>query len=163
ETIALADKLIALQDVNEPEVMLEVEVLEITRTRLQDLGVQFSNQLTVSPISSIVTTGPGTGTGSAGSTNGTQTIPLNDLRHLNSGLLGVTVPTATLNFQNSDSDVNLLANPRIRVRDHEKAKILIGDKVPVVTTTTSATGFVAENIQDIDVGIKVDVEPDIRL
>jgi len=163
ETIALADKLIALQDVNEPEVMLEVEVLEITRTRLQDLGVQFSNQLTVSPISSIVTTGPGTGTGSAGSTNGTQTIPLNDLRHLNSGLLGVTVPTATLNFQNSDSDVNLLANPRIRVRDHEKAKILIGDKVPVVTTTTSATGFVAENIQYIDVGIKVDVEPDIRL
>ncbi len=164
ETIALADKLIALQDVDQPEVMLEVEVLEITRTRLQDLGVQFSNQLTVSPLSTIVTTTPGSGTGTGtGSTSGTQTIPLNDLRHLNSGLLGVTVPSATLNFQNSDSDVNLLANPRIRVRDREKAKILIGDKVPVVTTTSSATGFVAENIQYIDVGIKVDVEPEIRL
>ena len=164
ETIALADKLIALQDVDEPEVMLEVEVLEITRTRLQDLGIDFSNQLAISPLSSIVTTTPGTGTGtSTSSTSGTQTIPLNDLRHLNSGLLGITVPTATLNFQNSDSDVNLLANPRIRVRDREKAKILIGDKVPVVTTTSSATGFVAENIQYIDVGIKVDVEPEIRL
>ena len=164
DTIALADKLIALQDVDQPEVMLEVEVLEISRTRLQNLGIQLTNQLTVSPISSIVTSTPGTGsTGTVGSTNGTQTIPLNDLRHLNSGLLGVTVPTATLNFQNSDSDVNLLANPRIRVRDREKAKILIGDKVPVVTTTTSATGFVAENIQYIDVGIKVDVEPEIRL
>jgi len=165
ETISLAEKLVALQDVDEPEVMLEVEVLEITRTRMQDLGIQFSNQLTISPSSSIVTTNPGTGTGTGttGSTNGTQTIPLNDLRHLNSGLLGVTLPTATLNFQNSDSDVNLLANPRIRVRDREKAKILIGDKVPVVTTTSSSTGFVAENIQYIDVGIKVDVEPDIRL
>ena len=165
DTIALAEKLVALQDVDEPEVMLEVEVLEITRTRLQDLGVQFSNQLTVSPLSSIVTTTPGggTGVGTTGTNSNTQTIPLNDLRHLNSGLLGVTVPTATLNFQSSDSDVNLLANPRIRVRDREKAKILIGDKVPVVTTTSSATGFVAENIQYIDVGIKVDVEPEIRL
>jgi general secretion pathway protein D len=68
-----------------------------------------------------------------------------------------------LNFQKVDSDVNLLANPRIRVRDHEKAKILIGDKVPVVTTTTSATGFVGDNVQYIDVGIKLDVEPDIHL
>jgi general secretion pathway protein D len=78
-------------------------------------------------------------------------------------MLGTTVPSATLNFQKVDSDVNLLANPRIRVRDKEKAKILIGDKVPVVTTTTTATGFVGENIQYIDVGIKLDVEPEIRL
>ncbi|HXA46453.1 MAG TPA: FecR domain-containing protein, partial [Burkholderiaceae bacterium] len=135
ETIALAEKLIALQDLDEPEVMLEVEVLEITRTRMQDLGIQISNQLTVTPLPSIVSTLPGTGnTGTIGTTaNGTQTIPYNDLKHLNSNLLGVTLPTATLNFQKVDSDVNLLANPRIRVRDREKAKILIGDKVPVVT------------------------------
>ncbi|HEY8023540.1 MAG TPA: secretin and TonB N-terminal domain-containing protein [Burkholderiaceae bacterium] len=162
DTIILADKLIALQDVDEPEVMLDVEVLEITRSRAQDLGIQLSNQLTITPLPSIVTTTPGTGTGT-GATNGTQTIPLNDLRHINSSLLGVTLPTATLNFQKTDSDVNLLANPRIRVRDREKAKILIGDKVPVVTTTSSATGFVAENIQYIDVGIKLDVEPEIHL
>jgi len=162
DTIILADKLIALQDVDEPEVMLEVEVLEITRSRMQDLGIQLSNQLTITPLPSIIQTTPGTGSGSTAS-NGTQTIPLNDLRHLNSSLLGVTLPTATLNFQKTDSDVNLLANPRIRVRDREKAKILIGDKVPVVTTTSSATGFVAENIQYIDVGIKLDVEPEIHL
>jgi general secretion pathway protein D len=161
ETIALAEKLIALQDLDEPEVMLEVEVLEITRTRMQDLGIQLSNQITVTPLPSLVSTLP-SNSGTVGAA-GTQTVPLNDIRHLNSNLLGVTLPTATLNFQKVDSDVNLLANPRIRVRDREKAKILIGDKVPVVTTTTTATGFVGENIQYIDVGIKLDVEPEIRL
>jgi general secretion pathway protein D len=157
ETIALAEKLIALQDMEEPEVMLEVEVLEITRSRMRDLGIQITNQLTIAPLSSLASTTGGT----AGTA--TQTIALSDLKNLNSSMLGITLPSATLNFQKVDSDVNLLANPRIRVRDREKAKILIGDKVPVVTTTTTATGFVAENIQYIDVGIKLDVEPEIRL
>ncbi|MDR3483166.1 MAG: general secretion pathway protein GspD [Burkholderiaceae bacterium] len=161
DTIALAEKLIALQDVDEPEVMLDVEVLEVTRTRTQDLGIQLPTQITVAPLSSLTTTSSTSGTTSTGT--GTQTMSLSDLRHLNSSMLGTTVPSATLNFQKVDSDVNLLANPRIRVRDKEKAKILIGDKVPVVTTTTTATGFVGENIQYIDVGIKLDVEPEIRL
>lgn len=57
----------------------------------------------------------------------------------------------------------MLANPRIRVRNREKAKILIGDRVPNITTTTTATGFVAENILYVDVGLKLDVEPAIYL
>jgi general secretion pathway protein D len=62
-----------------------------------------------------------------------------------------------------DGDANLLANPKIRVRDHEKAKVMIGDKVPVVTTTSTPNGFVAENIQYLDVGLKLEVEPTIHL
>lgn len=41
ETILLAEKLIALLDLEEPEVMLEVAVLEVNRTRLLNLGIQF--------------------------------------------------------------------------------------------------------------------------
>jgi general secretion pathway protein D len=59
--------------------------------------------------------------------------------------------------------VDILANPRVRVRNKEKAKIMIGDKLPVVTTTTTATGLVSDNIQYLDVGLKVDVEPEVRL
>ena len=36
----LAERLIALYDAGEPEVMLEVEVMEISSTRLTELGVQ---------------------------------------------------------------------------------------------------------------------------
>lgn len=158
ETIALATKLIALQDLEEPEVMLEVEVLEVNRTRLMNLGVQLTNQLTVAPLSSL-----STGTAGGSGSDSSPTFKLSDLLHLNSDKLGVTLPSATLSLQKTDGDANLLANPRLRVRDREKAKILIGDKVPVVTTTTTPNGFLSENVQYLDVGLKLDVEPEIHL
>jgi len=154
ETIALAEKLIRLQDLEEPEVMLEIEVLEINRSRLLNAGVQWNSQLTVTPL----------GNTSSIPVNGTATsaITLSDLRNLNSDRIGITLPSATINLQKTDSDAKLLANPRVRVRDHEKAKIMIGDKVPVVTTTSTNT-FVTENIQYLDVGLKLEVVPDIHL
>lgn len=154
ETIALAEKLIRLQDLEEPEVMLEIEVLEINRSRLVNAGVQWNSQLTVTPL----------GTTASVPVNGSSTsaMSLTDLKNLNSDRIGITVPSATLNLQKTDTDANLLANPRIRVRDREKAKIMIGDKVPVVTTTSTNT-FVTENIQYLDVGLKLEVEPDIHL
>jgi general secretion pathway protein D len=57
----------------------------------------------------------------------------------------------------------VLANPRIRVKNREKARIHIGDKVPVVTTTAGATGFVSEAINYLDVGLKLEVEPQVFL
>jgi general secretion pathway protein D len=155
ETIALAERLIRLHDLEEPEVMLDVEVLEINRSRLLNAGIQWSNQFTLSPLS--ITGGTQTGTSTAPAT-----MKLSDLRNLSSSTLGITAPSATVNLQKIDGDANLLANPRIRVRDREKAKIMIGDKVPVVTTTSTNT-FVTENIQYLDVGLKLEVEPDIHL
>jgi general secretion pathway protein D len=154
ETIGLAERLIRLHDLEEPEVMLEVEVLEINRSRLLNAGIQWSSQFTVTPLASTVTT--------PGGTNNSASMKLSDLRNLNSERIGITVPSATINLQKVDGDANLLANPRIRVRDREKAKVMIGDKVPVVTTTSTNT-FVTENIQYLDVGLKLEVEPDIHL
>lgn len=154
EAIGLAEKLIRLHDLDEPEVMLEVEVLEINRSRLLNAGIQWSSQLTVSPL------GGTTSTPTSGTT--TATMKLSDLKALTADTIGITVPSATINLQKTDGDANLLANPRIRVRDREKAKILIGDKVPVVTTTSTNT-FVTENIQYLDVGLKLEVEPEIHL
>lgn len=157
ETIALAEKLIALHDLDEPEVMLEVEVLEVNRSSLLNLGVQVSSQLSIAPLSNLAIN---SGSGAAGTSS--QIMKLSDFNHLNSDLLGITLPSATINLKKTDGDANLLANPRIRVRDREKAKILIGDKVPVVTTTSSGT-FITENITYLDVGLKLEVEPDIHL
>jgi general secretion pathway protein D len=49
------------------------------------------------------------------------------------------------------------------VRNKEKARIHIGDKVPVITTTAGATGFVSESVNYLDVGLKLDVEPQVFL
>jgi general secretion pathway protein D len=142
--IRLAERLVAMQDVHEPEVMLEVEVLEVKRTRLMELGIRFPDKLTLSPL-------PSTGT----------TVTLADLRNLNSERTGATLTNAEVNLRREVGDTNILANPRIRARNREKALIKIGDRVPVITTTTTSTGFVAESVQYIDVGLKLEVEPTI--
>ena len=154
ETLVLAEKLMSLHDLEEPEVMLEVEVLEVNRSRLQNLGIQFTDQLTVSPLGL-------TSSGSTGSPTTAPTLKLSELLSLNKDKLSITAPSATINIQKIDGDANLLANPRLRVRDREKARILIGDKVPVVTTSSTPNGFLSENITYLDVGLKLEVEPEI--
>jgi general secretion pathway protein D len=54
--------------------------------------------------------------------------------------LNVRDPLIALNLRQQAGRTNVLANPRIRVKNKEKARIHIGDKVPVITTTAGATG-----------------------
>jgi general secretion pathway protein D len=72
-------------------------------------------------------------------------------------------PTPTVNLRKDDGNVNLLANPRIRVKNKEKAKIHIGDKVPVITSNVTSTGVTSESVSYLDVGLKLDVEPQVHL
>ena len=146
EAIRLAEKLIVMQDLAEPEVMLEVEVLEVKRSRLLDLGIKYPEQLTLAPIA-----------GAGG------TVTLRDLKGINDSRISAGLTNTVINAKKDDTDINLLANPRIRTRNREKAKIMIGDRVPVITTTSTATGFVSDSVQYVDVGLKLDVEPNIYL
>src|SRR5262249_14239314 len=69
-----------------------------------------------------------------------------------------------LSLSQQDGSTNLLANPRIRVKNKEKARVHIGDRVPVITTTAAvAGGFVSESVNYLDVGLKLEVEPLIYL
>jgi general secretion pathway protein D len=81
-------------------------------------------------------------------------------------LLVSPIPSITLNAHLDDTDTNVLASPRIRARNREKAKIHIGDRVPVLTNSVTpvATGapVVTGTVSYIDVGLKLEVEPDIH-
>ncbi len=149
DAIRLAEKLIAAQDLAEPEVMLEVEVLEVARNRLTELGIRYPTQVTVG-----VQGAAGAGSVTLGETKGSWS----ELTRI-----GITDPALILNLKKQDGDTNLLANPRIRVKNREKAKIHIGDKLPVITTTSSVNVGVAESVAYLDVGLKLDVEPNVFL
>jgi general secretion pathway protein D len=150
EAVAMAEKLVANQDLGEPEVMLEVQVLEVGYSRLQQLGIALPTSLSLSVMGAAGIGGQLTG---------------GEAKNLNSSLfrLNVPDPLVSLNFRKQDGRTNVLANPRIRVKNREKAKIHIGDKVPVITTTAGATGFVSESINYLDVGLKLEVEPQVFL
>ncbi|MFM0182222.1 type IV pilus secretin PilQ [Paraburkholderia aspalathi] len=144
DTIKVAEEMIAAQDLPEPEVMLEVEVLEVSHERLSNLGIEWPNSFSVSTPSTVDTWGA--------------------LHHLPINALNVSGLSATANFKLTDTDANLLASPRIRTRNKEKARILIGDKLPVIssssTPSTSGPSY-TQMIQYIDVGIKLEVEPQV--
>ncbi|GGC56524.1 hypothetical protein GCM10011400_50220 [Paraburkholderia caffeinilytica] len=144
DTIKVAEEMIAAQDLPEPEVMLEVEVLEVSHERLSNLGIEWPNSFTMSTPSTVDTWGA--------------------LHHLPLNALNVSGLSATANFKLTDTDANLLASPRIRTRNKEKARILIGDKLPVIssssTPSTSGPSY-TQMIQYIDVGIKLEVEPQV--
>jgi general secretion pathway protein D len=155
--IRLAEKLIAAQDIAEPEVMLEVEVLEIGYNRLLELGIRFPGSAAVSLV------GGATAAGAAG-TPGTLTLPELRSRDQNLVRLTFTDPLFLFSLRQTDSRTNLLANPRIRVKNKEKAKIHIGDRVPVITTTSAvAGGFVSQSVSYLDVGLQLEVEPLVYL
>jgi general secretion pathway protein D len=141
EVLALAEKLIASQDLPESEVMMELEVLDVQRTKLEELGINWPNNVTM--------------------TTGIDPLTLKQLININNSDIKVLPLSATIHLQKDLGDVNVLANPRIRVKSKEKAKIHIGDKVPVITSNVTSTGVTSENIQYIDTGLKLEVEPNI--
>lgn len=162
EVVRLAEKLIAVQDLPESEVMLEVEILEVKRSKLTDLGVQYPNQfslLFVPPATTAVETAGGSVISTTPSP-ATSALTVQSLKGIGPGQIAIS-PTPTVNLRKDDSDVNILANPRIRVKNRDKAKIHIGDKVPVITSNATSTGVISESVSYLDVGLKLDVEPTV--
>lgn len=146
EAIRLAEKLLRAADQAEPEVVLEVELLDVSRDKFLNLGIEWPSNFTV--------LAPG----------GAAATLLSDLHGgRRSDRVGID-RSIQVNAKSTNNDVNTLASPRIRVRNKEKAKIHIGDRIPIVnaTSTPSTQGpVITEAVQYIDTGIKLEVEPTI--
>ncbi|MGO4220386.1 secretin N-terminal domain-containing protein [Lysobacter sp. TAF61] len=152
EAIGVAERLVAAMDVSPAEVVLEAEVLEVSATDLLQFGLLYPDRIEF-------TASPATGTDSEGRrTPGVLT--LEELKSINSGdiLVRLGAPSLALDMLQRQGRTNTLANPRIRVRNREKAKVLIGDRLPVVTTTLS-DNFSTESINYQDVGLALEAEP----
>ena len=141
EVIKLVERLVEAADLAEPEVMLEVEILEISSSTLNTVGIQWPGSISY---------------GLAGTAT-----------QITEGAAGLTYsianPGAVATLKASASDINTLANPRLRVRNREKAKVMIGDKLPVFTTTAGLNTGVATSVSYLDVGLKLEVEPTVML
>ena len=143
EIIRLVDRMIQNNDKKLAEVVLEVEILEISRTKSENLGLDFGSY----QITAAVPPYPLTGSFRAAQNAGT-----------------LTLPSATLRFFKQDVDAKTLANPRIRVLSGKSARIHIGDRVPLIATTIQdATGQVRNTFDYKDIGIRLVAEPTVHL
>jgi general secretion pathway protein D len=164
DNVRLAEKLIANHDLAEPEVVLELEVGEVKRSKLSEIGIVYPNQFTVV---NLRTTQTQTQSGVTGGSLSTTTSVTNDpvtlqtLGNLTSA--NIVVSPIIANLRSEIADTNLLANPRIRVKNKDKARVHIGDRVPVITTTSTANVGVTESVNYLDVGLRLEVEPNVSL
>lgn len=150
DVINVVDRLVQVADTVKPEVVLDVEILEVSSDKIKNIGLQFPTTVTgsLSPL--------------AQTTNGFTGYTIDDLKNLNrdSWRIGLPDPALVANLKYQDGGADLLANPKIRVQNLEKAKILLGDKVPVITTTTNQTSSaITESISYLDVGLKLEATP----
>jgi general secretion pathway protein D len=165
DAMRLVERLIESLDLAEPEVMLEVEILEVTKSRMNEIGLNWPSSVGYGLLQQTLTTTTSTAAGIVQSiTPGGTLAPGNISLQGNSNLTSfVANPGLTLNLHGQNGDTKVLANPRIRVKNHEKAKVHIGDKLPVFTTTSTANVGVSASVTYLDVGLKLEVESNVTL
>lgn len=144
ETLDVIEKLVAANDRKPAEIMLNVEILEVDRTKEDQLGLNYGSAITAQ-------------------------VPNVSFRQLVTGAAianqsVVTFPTVTLNYLKSDAGARTLSNPRVRTVDGQPAKIHVGDRVPLQSASIQdATGQSRVLYEYHDVGIKLDVLPKYHL
>lgn len=156
--MVLAEKLFSDIDKPKPEVVIDIAVMQVNRSRLRTLG-------TNPPTSASVTLVPGGSGSSSGGSGGGFTF--NSLRDLTANNFAVSIPGATFSFLMSDSNTKLIQNPEIRALDNQKATLKIGDRVPIATGSFAGTGvgvspLVNTQFQYLDVGVNIDITPHVH-
>lgn len=157
QVIRLAQQIIEAADRADSEVVFDLELVSVSGSDAQTIGAQFSTYSIAAGLA-----GPaGTIVSSSLPADGS-TLRLVD--SLNGLQTFYTLPSASFDFAKTLTSAETLANPKLRVKNKGKAKIHVGTREPIVTTTTGTDGNITStNIQYVDVGTKLDIEPVIQL
>ncbi len=143
EIVKLVERIVENNDRKPAELILEVEILEINRTKAEKLGLDLGTyQISAATPAYKVST------------------PFSDAIDATM----ITLPSATLRFYKQDVDAKTLANPKVRVIHGKSAKIHIGDRVPLrAAVIQDATGQVRTTFDYREIGIRLSVEPEIHM
>ena len=152
ERIAAAARLINAIDKARPEVVIDVELLEVARSRLQEYGLQVAS--------------PGQ-PGISGSFDVNKSgLTLENLTHLTaSDVYALGVPGVYYRLLKNDTATRILANPQLRTSEGLSATAKFGDRVPVPVTTFAPIAAGGINTQPItsyvyeNIGVNIDITP----
>jgi general secretion pathway protein D len=164
-------------DIRRRQVYVEAAIIEMSLSKMRDLGFEF--QLPVkssSLVDNATTVGAvgGTNFGSIGNAIAGGPAALAQMNGLAVGAIKGTFTFkgqqflsigALLHALQTDGDVNVLSTPNILTTDNQKAEIMVGQNVPFPTGQTqnavTGTGSLFNTIERKDVGIKLTLTPQI--
>jgi general secretion pathway protein D len=142
EVVRVIERLIASVDLPEPEVVLEVEVMEVSTNQLNALGLNWPTEIQY------------------GLPNYTGQVTRSNFSQFRTSIAN---PAITAKLQGTSGYSNLIANPKLRARNHEKAHVQIGERLPVFTSTAVVNAGVGTTVSYVDTGLKLEVEPSVQL
>ena len=154
--IELAAALIRKWDKSKGEVVIDLEIMEVSRQRLREIGVEFDNALV-----GLRYAGPG-------ATADEGWYKMTEIKLGNASSFDITLPTALIKFLESDADTKVLAQPRLRGLGDEEIKSLVGQKIPIPQTTftpIAAGGISQQPVTSFayqDVGLDIKITPKIH-
>jgi len=157
--VAIAEKIVHDMDKPKPEVVVDVLVLETSKSTKRTLG--------------LAPTSPGgkglqfpigyTGAGEAGG------IALNRFGDVGVGSWSTVLPGFQLTALFSNSQTELLQSPRVRTADNHQADLRIGDRIPIATGSfqpgvggVGINPLVNTQFTYTDVGVNVSLTPKIH-
>ena len=156
ETVALAGRLLSQWDKPRAEVLVDLEIMEVSRVRLRQLGLNFDQNIV------------GLRYGEPPATSTSSWVNLKDLDFSQAGNFYLSLPLAFFQFLESDADTRIIAQPRLRGVSGEEIKSIVGQKVPIPKTTFApiAAGGVSQqpitNYDYQDVGIDITLTPQVH-
>ncbi len=167
-TAAIADvieRIIRANDKPRAEVAIDVQILEVSRQRSKQLGLNLSDYslgLTFSPEFA-----PPNTSGTPGQSPTTP--PPFNLNTISQGVstadFYLTVPTAVVRFLEQDSHSKSIAKPQLRGAEGTKLTLNLGDDIPVVSTVFGAAvagGFASipqSSFTYRSVGVNMEITP----
>ena len=158
QKIAVAEKIIASQDKSGAELLIDVEILEVNKTRMRELGIELSNYYITQSLA------PGAASLSADSA----LVRGNMFSTLDSSDYLFSIPSISYKLMEADTMSKVVAKPQLRIVDGETVNVKLGDQVPVPVTTFVPIAAGGVNQQAItsyqlkDVGISMDLTPRIH-
>jgi general secretion pathway protein D len=162
DKVAVAERIIEQNDKQLAEVVIDVELLQINTSKMEDIGLALSTYVV-----SAGAPAPG-GTTDTGAALPTGQWSWDQLKDLSIRSFGFTIPSLTYSFIKNNTAAELLAKPQLRISEGKKAQLIIGDKRPIPVTSFNTSNTVGTNIVPVtsfqyqDVGIKIDVEPRVH-
>jgi len=173
DQVALAELLINNLDKAKSEVLVDIVVMQVSKTKLKQLGIQYPFQggssnptITFQSPSTTTSSTTGTTTSSTGTTTSNSGLTLNDLSSLTARDFAISIPSSSVAFLMNDSNTKVIQRPQMRSVDGQKATLKIGQRVPIAVGTSSstltATALTQTQFQYQDVGVNIEMTPHIH-
>jgi general secretion pathway protein D len=172
--MAIIERMIETLDKPRAEIVVDVQILEVSRTRAKQYGLDLGNyaiNIAFSPeVDPRIIAGGANNTTENGATLNPRPFNLNTItRGVSTSDFYLAVPSAVVRFLETDSETKVIAKPQLRGAEGSDLKLNLGEDIPVPSTTFTPLAQGGANFNPLTsftyrpVGVTVQMTPRVSI